>query len=460
MSDKENHNSFTFKGERSIERFVGIEYFSNSEIEKIDGIYKDRFRDFIVKEIPELGKVLEIREDHKNYSFSKENDDRYTTFHLTKVNRDTFAAIQLLCRALGIHPSMISYSGLKDKTSISVQKMSIKGNYVEALKKIRIRDIFIRNIYPSKKPVKLGSHWGNNFEITVRKIPERVDLKKDIDNLFSKLTKHGFPNYYGLQRFGTFRPNSHLVGRYLMEKNYKKAFNEFVITLYPMESEQSMKVRTYLKETQDYEGAHDAFPNSLHYEKDMIKYMIDHPEDYKGSFNVLTADLKRLLISSFQSFIFNRMISLRDKNDISLLSPSKGDGICILDQANGSPTQVKYIYGSNYDKWLRMAIEKDRAAIVAPIIGYDIDMDDFPLMKEFFYHVIEEEKIPEEIFSNQILYDLDLKGTLRTIMVKPLGLKMLELGDDEVYSGFKKIKFEFSLPKGSYATMLLRELIK
>ena len=220
------------------------------------------------------------------------------------------------------------------------------------------------------------------------------------------------------------------------------------------------KVRTYLKETQDYEGAHDAFPNSLQYEKDMIKYMIDHPEDYKGSFNVLTADLKKLLISSFQSFIFNRMISLRDKKDISLFTPSKGDVICILDQANGSPTQVKYIYGMNYDKWLRIAIEKDRAAIVAPIVGYDIDMDDFPLMKEFFYHVIEEEKIPEEIFSNQILYDLDLKGTLRTIMVKPLGLKLLELGDDEVYSRFKKIKFEFSLPKGSYATMLLRELIK
>ncbi|MHA2184440.1 MAG: tRNA pseudouridine(13) synthase TruD [Promethearchaeota archaeon] len=37
---------------------------------------------------------------------------------------------------------------------------------------------------------------------------------------------------------------------------------------------------------------------------------------------------------------------------------------------------------------------------------------------------------------------------------------MIELADDDLNPQKKKLKIEFSLQKGSYATMLIRELIK
>ena len=46
------------------------------------------------------------------------------------------------------------------------------------------------------------------------------------------------------------------------------------------------------------------------------------------------------------------------------------------------------------------------------------------------------------------------------MVVKPRGLRLLEIKDDEINSSKKKIKIEFSLQKGSYATMLIREFIK
>jgi tRNA(Glu) U13 pseudouridine synthase TruD len=45
-------------------------------------------------------------------------------------------------------------------------------------------------------------------------------------------------------------------------------------------------------------------------------------------------------------------------------------------------------------------------------------------------------------------------------MIKPIGLKIVELKDDDLFVGCKKLKIEFSLVKGTYATMLLRELMK
>ncbi|MHA2472378.1 MAG: tRNA pseudouridine(13) synthase TruD, partial [Promethearchaeota archaeon] len=145
-----------------------------------------------------------------------------------KINRDTFEASRQISKALGIPYSSVSYSGLKDKQSISVQQISVKGNHVEKLRNLKIPNIYVRNIHPTKKPLKLGSHLGNNFTVVIRNIELSKNLKKDIENLLGFINQNGIPNYYGLQRFGYFRPNSHIVGRFLLEGNYEKAFNEYV----------------------------------------------------------------------------------------------------------------------------------------------------------------------------------------------------------------------------------------
>ena len=44
--------------------------------------------------------------------------------------------------------------------------------------------------------------------------------------------------------------------------------------------------------------------------------------------------------------------------------------------------------------------------------------------------------------------------------VKPRDLRMTRLSEDDLYREKMKIRVEFSLQKGSYATMLIREIIK
>ena len=54
----------------------------------------------------------------------------------------------------------------------------------------------------------------------------------------------------------------------------------------------------------------------------------------------------------------------------------------------------------------------------------------------------------------------EFKGSFRPIMVKPIGLKNLEYSSDDLFPDRYKMKIEFSLQKGSYATLLLREIVK
>ncbi|MCK4781145.1 MAG: tRNA pseudouridine(13) synthase TruD, partial [Candidatus Lokiarchaeota archaeon] len=134
--------------------------------------------------------------------------------------------------------------------------------------------------------------------------------------------------------------------------------------------------------------------------------------------------------------------------------------ICILDDYNGNKTKVKYIYGGNLDNYLKKALNLNRAAIVIPLIGTNTNLNDFPSMKLLFEKIIKHENIDKEIFNKTLNFGEEFKGSIRPMIVKPTGLKILELADDDLNPGKKKIKFEFSLQKGTYATMLIREFIK
>jgi len=454
---------FEHNTERELEKFVGITAYSTPNFNGIGGIYKDTYKDFIVKEITKNGEVLEINEDRDSPTFLS-NRDRYTTFNLVKVNRTTFNAINKIRNELQIPQNIISYSGLKDKCSISVQKVSISGNYIGKLKDLKIKDIFIRDIAPTKKRARLGSNRGNNFTITLRKIPNQDNLEKKVNTLFKKLKEIGFPNYFGLQRFGTYRPNSHLIGRYVLEGNYERAVREFVSTLYSSESKDLTKVRykigKVLSNSKKLRKAYKNFPKSLTYECDLIEHLISHPRDYKGAFEHLDHEILNLIINAFQSYLFNNLISKRAQEGISLFHPVEGDIISILDDVNGHETNALYEYGQQYDTYLDEALELKRAVIVAPIIGYDTDLEDFPLMQRLFEDFIKEVGIDPQIVKSKPLERFNLKGTIRAIQAYPIGLNLLEFAEDEKYKNKKKIKFEFSLNKGTYATMLIRELVK
>ena len=447
-------------GKRKIEKMVGIEVFSSSGYEGIPAIIKRRYKDFIVREITHSGRVLEIKEDFGPTYFSEDIKESYTVFNLIKVNKDTFEAVRLISKALGIPPKSIGYAGLKDKRAISVQMASVRGNYVEKLKNLKLNDIYIRNIFPSKNSVKLGYNWGNHFVITLRNIKHMPDQPKKIEDLFSFLRENGFPNYYGLQRFGTFRPNSHIIGRFILESQFKKAYEEFVIKDYSTELPQSQKVRADLAKTGDLEKAFASFPTGLEYERTMIKFLLDNPGDYEGAIYHLPKYLIKLLISSFQSYLFNKMLSLRVHQGNSLYSPVKGDVISILDEENGNTTQIKHTYDGRYDDYLQEARKLNRAKIIIPLVGYNTDLDDFPHMKSLFLEIIKKDRISLNLFKSKLLETYEFKGSFRPMIVKPVGLKNLEYSIDDLFPDRYKMKIEFSLQKGSYATLLLREIVK
>ncbi|TFG19507.1 MAG: tRNA pseudouridine(13) synthase TruD [Promethearchaeota archaeon] len=442
-----------------LEKHVGISTFSTTT-PSIHGDLKVYPEDFIVCEITPVGRILSINEP--NYVATqgpRSSKISYTLVDVVKKNEDTILAAEKIARKLNIDSNYVSWAGLKDNRAITAQRMTIKGDHRQKLMDLHLDTLFIKNIHYSKTPIKLGDLWGNKFEIILRNIEdfEKNELTSITTNFQRQIARNGFPNYYGLQRFGSIRPNSHLVGKYIFLMDYQKAVEEFLYATYFLEHENVKICRKELHDTQDFEKALSNFPEGLYYERLMIKHIANKPDDYFGALRRIPRPLLNLLMSSYQSYLFNIAVSERMRKIGNLTEPKPNDMISLLLEENGLTTPVRYTYKKWKKPHLKKVLEMDRARIMCPILGYDSKLKD-SYFKKTYSRILRREEFKVEYFKNgKELKAYDFRGSFRGIIVKPKDLQVVPQYDNRMKPN---IEMRFSLPKGTYATMLMRELTK
>ena len=92
-----------------------------------------------------------------------------------------------------------------------------------------------------------------------------------------------------------------------------------------------------------------------------------------------------------------------------------------------------------------------------PIIGFGTEISNDKI-KEIINKTIEKEKIAFRDFIINAIPELSQEGSERDSLVEVDGFKVIEEGSDELNEGKLKIKMNFSLPKGSYATVFIGNL--
>jgi tRNA pseudouridine13 synthase len=96
-------------------------------------------------------------------------------------------------------------------------------------------------------------------------------------------------------------------------------------------------------------------------------------------------------------------------------------------------------------------IREGKAVILLPLPGSNVK----GINEEIYYKIFDLEGIKKEdfslVFSNVL--GMKFKDVYRPVVFYPKDLEILEKSEN-------KIKIRFSLPRGCYATILLREIIK
>lgn len=473
-------------------RLVGIRGFT-TDTPPIGGRIKEDIADFIVQEILPNGEILSTRpknsKNSQNSPISQNSQNsqsanqsrssipfdsrlkskkgqRYTIFTLIKKNTDTIYAAEIIRDYLKLNEGELQWAGIKDHTAITAQRFSVRGDYSQQLRKFRHPNITISDIGFAKHSVKLGQLWGNHFVINIRHTEKPYqEIQPILIEWEKQINERGFPNYYGMQRFGQHRPNSHLVGKYLFLFEYQKAVEEFLFTVYPLEYDKIKEARKRLAEKAAQGIWDDDLPRSLHYERRIVQYLQKNPGDYKNAIQQLPASLINLIFSSFQSYLFNSAVSSRLEQGFPLHQPIDGDVVAILKEPYGHPSLVFFRYHGGHgwnDGNILKAFTHRRARIVAPILGYKTKLDEFPAFKPLYTALLQEHGFTIDYFDHKIPGLFSFEGTFRAINNYPSDLRISQAYVINHYPEHDPhgIKIEFSLPKGTYATMLLAELRK
>ncbi|MFW9830714.1 MAG: tRNA pseudouridine(13) synthase TruD [Candidatus Thorarchaeota archaeon] len=427
---------------------IGLETFTTKSL-GIGGRLRQSPEDFIVQEIGLDGSIAPLTPTEQTYT---DQPGKFLAFFLVKRNLDTIQAIRVLSKTVGVSYKRFSYAGMKDRRAITSQRVSFYRGTRQDLIGREIPKIQLLHPHRVAKPTVPGALQGNRFTITVRE----VNLpKKEVQHRLTSIRNDhkavgGFLNYYGPQRFGIMQPTTHLVGRELIRGNFEEAVKILLQGEAPTYNEEE----DLAEETDDARSQHSRFGAPYQtYERAITHYLNKHPEDFTGCLKVIPKDLARLYIHAYQSFIFNRVISKRASLGISLQQPQVGDYIMPI---SGEIHAVRSITKENLTT-AETAVKTGTQKLVIPIIGYDFETVEFAgVPGDIITSVLEEENVAPEFFRIKDFPVLSSRGTFRPLLVdaKNLEAQVFEEKDDT------PVTIRFDLAKGSYASVILREIIK
>lgn len=400
-----------------------------------------------LKTFPEDFVVIEIS-DHPE---PKENG-KFVIAEVTTRNWETNRLIRLMSRNLGISRERIGFAGTKDKRAITTQLMSFEMP-IEKLDELNLKDIEIKNAYLGKRNIQIGDLIGNTFKIRVRECESNPEeIRSTIESVISDIKKMGgFPNYFGVQRFGVIRPITHIVGELIVRGDIEGAVRRYLSDPSEYEEEEVCTARKELVSRSDWNELLTIMPDQMSFEKIMVAHLADNPDDWRGAIEVLPKNLQMMFVHAYQSYLFNLMLSKRMEDGLPLNLPIVGDIVIPLD-ANRIPLHENPVMTTekNLDLVTRQ-VRSGRAYVTISLFGSDNVLAEGK-MGEIERTIIDKEGIKAEDFIVPGLNHCSSKGSRREIIcpIKEIGYEI----DDEGYV------VSFSLPKGNYATCLMREFMK
>lgn len=440
----------------SIERQLGIETFATKTC-GIGGIIKQTPEDFVVEEVLVDGSKAELT---PKLPEQVKGEGRYLICLLIKRNWDTLLTVRKIAKKLGISERRVRIAGIKDKKAWTAQHISIENIGVERLRRIQVDGITVYPLHYSPNMIFPQMSLGNIFHITVGGISHsNAVIQERIANVVDELRAlGGTPNFFGHQRFGTIRPITHLVGKALAHDKLDKAAMVFLAKPSPHEHPSSRKARQRLLESGNFKEALNNFPQPLLYERLMLSHLVKHPKDYVGAFKRVPKRLRSLLLQSYQSYLFNRFLSQRLLHKIPISEPQIGDYVVKTDSHELPTNSYLTVTHENLQDVQEMAKE-GKMYVAIPLIGFKQASSE-GVQGAIEKSILESENITQANFHVASMPEMSATGELRTTLTPIINLNIERPAKDELNPSKKKLRMSFTLHRGCYATVVLRELMK
>jgi tRNA pseudouridine13 synthase len=396
--------------------------YLTADLPGIGGIIKSRCEDFRVDEVP-------------LYEACGEGDHTY--FQVRKSGVPTNAAVERIARYMGVSRQAIGVAGLKDAQAITTQWMSLENADETKLARFRDSQVSVEAVARHTNKLRPGHLAGNAFTIRVRDAAEEaIAIAGPIVDV---LARRGVPNFFGPQRFGD-RGDTGLLGAAIIREDA----DEFLTLLLGGAREDDPDDQRAAREAfdvGDFEGALANWPKHYGEHRAVLK-AYRKKADARRAMGCIDKRIRRLYVSAFQSEIFNAVLADRLATFDTVLT---GDWARKHD--SGGMFQVEDAHAE------AARAERFEISATGPMVGYRSELAAGE-PGEIEQRVLDAFGVAREQF--RIAGPLKVKGGRRELRFRAEDLAITE-GRDE-HGAYLEVRF--SAPSGSYATVLLGEIMK
>jgi tRNA pseudouridine13 synthase len=191
----------------------------------------------------------------------------------------------------------------------------------------------------------------------------------------------------------------------------------------------------------------------------MLKYLTKRPDDFAGSFRTLPLKLRELFIQAYESYLFNKLLSRRIAQGLQLNKAEVGDYVVAIEHSGlPSPTIFKTVTLEKRPE-INDSIRYGKMRLAIPLIGFK-HRPSQGVQGEIERRILEEEDVSPDEFRIPTMPEVNTKGRLRAATTPINNFSMNEISPDAHRSPGRDIRLTFMLHRGSYATILLREIMK
>ena len=385
-----------------IDTEIGISVYS-TDFKGCGGKIRTNVEDFQVSEVLSK-KTTDLISDEGNFAVYK----------LKKSGIDTTHSLSNILKKYGLRLKSL---GLKDASAVTEQFVCSEQK-AKSIENIDEKKYSIKKIGFVKKPLSKKDMIGNRFSIKI------TDTFDDIEkfNEYEKIL-----NFFGYQRFGSKRPVTHLIGKALLQNDYEKAISLLLTYTSKYDSPENAQLREKLSDRSKFSELLEEIPFQMDIERNVVKEMIkeDNP---KNAIRAIPLSIRRFYVQAYQSYLFNLTLSLAFKDGEDLFSPQEGD-VC-------------------YDKngLLGKFSNDSSQRLSVPFVGYS-----YYKKTRFNYQIskiLENEEITPKDFFLKEMQEISNEGGFRNSSIQCDDVKV------------SQATISFTLSRGSFATIVLREIMK
>ncbi len=380
----------------------------------------------------------------------------FALYELSKESLGTPEAVSAILRLWNLPRDRISYGGMKDRHACTTQHLTI---FQGPRKDLKERSFRLNYIGQTPRNFTAQDIVGNQFSIRLRGISSQQTAL--LTQRLESIQQFGLINYFDDQRFGSLGESARFIAEPWCKGDYESAL--FLALAEPnkhdrpRESQQKAILRQHW-------GQWDVCKEKLDrsHRRSIVTYLVDHPTGFKRAISLIRSDLRSIYLAAFQSGLWNqwlsRIIQRNCEPRLSFFSSPVGSlaiplssGILnsIDDQPHPLDSQVSQSTGPGEQiEWLtdlQLPLPSARQHDWPSEYVGELDA----ILTELGMERREIRlKYPRDTFFS--------KG-MRACWIRVRDFRF-EWSDDAASADKKSLLLEFQLPRGSYATMIVKLL--